>query len=121
MLEELKKPPSASARTTNEPVEKLTDRSPNARYEKTVSESIEKSLKSLKVVEKSPSEKTEERVDRPAGFMADKVNSNTLERRLHSPAKADSKGDGADALIAQLNSRVSSSNVTNKYLSSLRV
>lgn len=105
MLEELKKPPSASARTTNE-TDKPTDRSPNTRYEKTVSESIEKSLKNIKA-EKSPPEKPEERVERPASFVVDKVNSSTLERRLHSAAKVDNKTDGADALIAQLNSRVS--------------
>ncbi|CAG4992079.1 unnamed protein product [Parnassius apollo] len=119
MLEELKKPltptpPAASVRTCNEPA---TDKSPNTKYERVVTSSEKQSevssisKPSAIVMEKSTvlekSEKVEEKVsEKPSSLLSDKVNSSTLERRVHSAVKTENKIEGTDALIAQLNSRI---------------
>ncbi|XP_068631044.1 CD2-associated protein isoform X2 [Battus philenor] len=116
MLEELKKPsptpPQTTARTSNE---QTTDKSPNTKYEKTVTSTEKQSemssiTKCSAIVEKAAtmerSEKVKEKSERPAALLTEKVNLSTLERRLHSAVKPENKIEGTDALIAQLNSRI---------------
>ncbi|KPI94742.1 hypothetical protein RR46_11746 [Papilio xuthus] len=107
MLEELKKPstpPMTAARS-----EPLTDRSP--KYDKIVTSTekiseINSITKSSAIIEKTSvierPEKTEEKTERPAALS---VGASTLERRSHS-VKSDSKIEATDALIAQLNCRI---------------
>lgn len=113
MLDEVKKPhapqpPSASVRTTTE----YNDRTklPNAAPERITENSttikpsgavFEKPNSSREKIEKSM---TEERSSEKVGDKM--VNSSTLERRLHS-MKVYEKSEGTDALINQLNNRVS--------------
>ncbi|XP_028175762.1 SH3 domain-containing kinase-binding protein 1-like isoform X2 [Ostrinia furnacalis] len=135
MLDEIKKPqapppPVASTRPPPEPA----DKSPNAKTEKIISNSEKIVATSEKLTENIISrssgifeksntleriEKIEEKIPEKPNKTADKSASGTLERRLHSlkaekvePAKQDKaekieKSEGTEALIAQLNSRIS--------------
>ncbi|RVE51197.1 hypothetical protein evm_004162 [Chilo suppressalis] len=132
MLDEIKipsvpPPPVASVRPNADSLNH--EKSPNSRTEKTLitSEKTENSVnRSTGLFEKSNTleriEKVEERMEKPTSLGTDKSASNTLERRLHSlkldrveksdtPNKEEKenheKSEGADALIAQLNSRIS--------------
>ncbi|XP_014371055.2 CD2-associated protein [Papilio machaon] len=107
MLEELKKPstpPMTAARS-----EPVTDRSP--KYDKIVTSTekiseINSITKSSAIIEKTSvierPEKTEEKTERPTALS---VGASTLERRSNS-MKPDSKIEATDALIAQLNCRI---------------
>ncbi|KAM3967272.1 LOW QUALITY PROTEIN: uncharacterized protein ACR2FA_011610 [Aphomia sociella] len=114
MLDEIKKPPapappSASARTT----EPTTDKTPNAKLEKTAVSTekhneVNAITKSSGILEKSNTidvfEKVEDKVpEKPSLFSGDKSTSATLERL--KPVKTD-KPEGTDALIAQLNTKI---------------